>query len=355
MIRARNGQLRFLDDFCLFFACVCLITATVLLNLGADNLYQISVYRNMVNLVDEVSSKQVIDGSVKIQNFIYPYGCVSWATIFFVKYSYLAFFHAIIDRQHSMIVYWRCICIFTFFAGVFNITSAFIGCPEFGTKSLKCTNHYYLKRLLATQCVTIIFDIVTDLLILSLPIYMLYKVKIKTKQKLGVGSFLCLSVFMIIIAIIRISKINAADFEVWACFWQHFEGCIAVLMVSLTAFRTMFVGKHSSASDQRKPKFSDTYRRRLWFSKKSSENGNEKAHVSVPIPGATLTGLRTLVRGGTGVESLSTDDSLDRPAGAKKPHRGGQDGVHVTHDFDERSSQADHVRPQFFFTSPHDF
>ena len=126
------------------------------------------------------------------------------------------------------------------------------------------------------------------------------KTKLHPRQKFGIASFLCLSIFMIIIAIIRISRVHAADFEIWASFWQQFEGCIAVLMLSLTAFRTVFVQKKQSSSDQQKP--SQSYlRRRLFSSSKNSGEaaGDAEAKLSVEVPGATMTGMRTFI-GGSG-------------------------------------------------------
>ena len=347
MIRTLKGQLRFLDDFLLFSACVCLVAATILLNLGANILFQISIFRNMIGLAQQLPPKLVIDATSKIQLYTYPFGSLIWATIFFVKFSYLAFFRLLIDRQYSMLVYWRTTCLITGLAAVFDITSCFIGCPKFGNANIQCSNAYYMDRLLAVEAVTIALDIITDLMILSLPIYLLYQIKLKPRQKIGIGSFLCLSVFMIIIAIIRISRVHAADFEVWACFWQQIEGCVAVLMVSLTAFRTLFVGKHASASDQQKAKADSTYRRRLWFLKKPSQNGNGdgKVHVSVPVPGATMTGLRTFIRGEPeSDDSLRTDESTEGLRDTKRPVYISEI-IRVARDSDEWPSRADQVRP----------
>ena len=54
---------------------------------------------------------------------------------------------------------------------------------------------------------------------------------------------LCLSVFMMIGAIIRIAgfKYMGLEDDTWQFYWQHAEGTIAVMMASITAFRTLFV------------------------------------------------------------------------------------------------------------------
>lgn len=323
--------MRFLDDFLLLFASVCLIAATILLNLGADSLYQVGAV-NATELAAMIPLKVISAAITKIQNYTYPFGALIWACIFLVKFCYLAFFRLLIDRQKALVNYWRVTMVVVFLSACFDISSSFIGCSHFGSENLLCSNHYYTQRILAVEAVTITLDIVTDLMILAIPPYLMYKVQIKQRQKLGIGFFLCLSVFMIIIAIIRISRVHATDFEIWASFWQQFEGCIAVLMVSLTAFRTLFVSKASkSENSPQKFKVSDTYKRRIWFSKRSdgSSQSGEKGHVDVAVPGATLTGMRTFIGGDGFMDSMTTNGDL---------------GGHVVHTTPDLEANSDTVR-----------
>ena len=311
VIRTLNHQLRLLDDFLLLLACICLITSTVLLNEAAPTLYTIGLF-GRTGLAVSIPKALIIQFISKIQRYSYPFGTLIWTTIFLVKFSYLAFFRLLIDRQRPIIIYWRIAMLVTGIAAVFNISSAFIGCAKFGDDNYLCSNAYYTRRILAVEAVTISLDIITDLLILVVPLYLLHKVRIRLAQKVGVGSFLCLSSFMVIIAVIRISRVHETDFEVWASFWQQFEGCIAVLMISLTAFRTLFITKQSSASDAKKPKASDTYRRRLWFSKRSDGSEGQRPQVPVSIPGGVLTGMRAFIRGGDSSRETSSMDSVLR-------------------------------------------
>lgn len=70
----------------------------------------------------------------------------------------------------------------------------------------------------------------------------------KPKQQLGLSIFLCLSVIMTIIAIIRISGyrfhgvgIRGPLDSTWAFFWLYLEACVAVIMSSITSFRSLFI------------------------------------------------------------------------------------------------------------------
>ena len=114
---------------------------------------------------------------------------------------------------------------------------------------------------------------------------------------------------MIVMVIIRLSNVHEADFQVWANFWLQIEGCTAVLTVSLTAFRTVFVSEPSNAG---KGKHSPAYssRRILWLRRDQSTGEQNKTRAFATIPSATLTGMRTLIRG-AGRESMLATGHTD--------------------------------------------
>ena len=171
---------------------------------------------------------------------------------------------------------------------------------------MKCADLYYTKRTLAVEATTISFDIITDLMsksilpvsvclliyvVLIIPPWLLWKVQISLRQKIGIGSFLCLSLIMIIIAIIRISRVHASDFEIWAPFWQQLEACVAVLMLSLTALRTLYVPAKKS-QERQKNKTSHSHRKYLWPSSKQLQ---DKSYIQLGMPRDTLTGVRAVI------------------------------------------------------------
>ena len=127
--------------------------------------------------------------------------------------------------------------------------------------------------------------------VLVIPPWLLWKVKISLRQKIGIGSFLCLSLIMIIIAVIRISRVHASDFIIWAPFLQQVEACIAVLMLSLTALRTLYVSAKKT-QEQQKNKTSYSTRKRLWPSSKKLQ---DEPYIQVDLPNATLTGMRNVI------------------------------------------------------------
>lgn len=132
----------------------------------------------------------------------------------------------------------------------------------------------------------------------------LYQARMRTSQKISLGIFLCLSLIMVCLAIIRASKIHGAVSidVVWAFFWQFMETVVAVTMGSLTVVRNLLV--HQSKSNQNSPaapsgppgQRSLAYRMRL-LRRKKAEDLDDTTRDNLPqVPGATLTGLRTFIR-----------------------------------------------------------
>lgn len=286
------------------------------------------------------SLKQVNATVSKVQRETYPFGLLIWLCVFAVKFCYLFFFRQLIDRLTRITIYWRITLAFTFIACIFNASGSFIACPEFGDNNLKCISPYYIRRTTAVEATTIVFDIITDLMILAIPPYLIWKVRISRRQKLGIAFFLCLSISMVVIAIIRISQVHSPTYNIWATFWQQLEGCVAILMVSLTAFRTLFVTSPSSESQEKAAarQHGDGYRKRLWYRYKGSSGERDDAGsgkverakvvpVDITVPNAALTGIRTYIRGSP---RLSEFDAPDWKGG-RDPRC---DTIHVTHDME---------------------
>ena len=149
--------------------------------------------------------------------------------------------------------------------------------------------------------ITIVLDVVTDILVVSFPIALLWRVRINVRQKIGLGVSLCLSLVMVITAIIRISGIKLAGGAidiVWQLFWVQQECSIAVIMMSVTAFRSFFVPNAARNISPNPPKPSSFWKKRLLLKRSVPDKDNWDVDDGLPqIPKATLTGMRSIIRG----------------------------------------------------------
>ena len=142
-------------------------------------------------------------------------------------------------------------------------------------------------------------DIVTDIMVVSFPLALLWKVRINMRQKIGLGLSLCLSLVMVIVSIVRIAGVYLADGSVdivWLAFWMQQECSIAVIMVSVSAFRSFFVAKAANTPDRGLPRETPSYKRQLWRRPASDEVDVERANTLPQIPSATLSGVTSAIR-----------------------------------------------------------
>ncbi|KAH6638844.1 hypothetical protein C7974DRAFT_448580 [Boeremia exigua] len=89
--------------------------------------------------------------------------------------------------------------------------------------------------------ITILFNIISDAIIITLPIVMVMRLQMKLKQKLGVAAIFALGIFVIISSIIRAyySRLNET---MLTCTVSMVETSIAIIASCLPALRSMLIG-----------------------------------------------------------------------------------------------------------------
>ena len=82
---------------------------------------------------------------------------------------------------------------------------------------------------------------------MSFPVILLWGFKIKTSTKLSIAAFLGLSAFMVVCSLARIAGFMGEDGKTpdatWRMLWTQVECCVAVIMASLTAVRSLFAAR----------------------------------------------------------------------------------------------------------------
>ncbi|MCJ1261250.1 hypothetical protein MMC22_001114, partial [Lobaria immixta] len=139
-----------------------------------------------------------------------------------------------------------------------------------------CTTPQALYRQDVVVKVSTVLDILTDVMLISIPTILLWRVKIALRKKLALASVLCLSIFLIIISIIKVAAAHTIGTQVdatWVIFWLQAEAAVAVIAVSITMFRSLFLADGSRNKPQYKPRPSQppaSYRK-LWTRRDTSQ------------------------------------------------------------------------------------
>ncbi|KAL8791318.1 MAG: hypothetical protein Q9195_005937 [Heterodermia aff. obscurata] len=275
----------FADDYFLLFGCSSLIAAFTLTNVMLKDVYFfMSLILGPVNIEPQESATAGLeDRMLRYQQLAIPAEILFWVTIFAVKMSFLLFFRQLLDLLADLSRFWK------------------------GTVGLV---------------------IVSGIFFVAIPLSLLWRVKIRLQQKIILSTFLCLSVCMFAICLVRmmgfsihgntsaividlarmrgmaIDRNTGATVDPqWTVFWQLVEASVAVTVVSLTAFRSLYNMKtqQEQKNKKRHELWLSSYRKRLISRKKMrrvDEFGDtvQDEHYSLPnIPGATLTGMRTFI------------------------------------------------------------
>ena len=115
---------------------------------------------------------------------------------------------------------------------------------------------------------------------------------------------------MVIMAIVRVAGISYhGTFDnSWLYLWQQVEACTAVTMVSMTAFRSIFVANASGRlrKNQAKPWQASVSR---ILRRQRRQNHDDQNLKDLTIPSATLTGRKSFMRGYP-LETLSSRDEI---------------------------------------------
>ena len=153
--------------------------------------------------------------------------------------------------------------------------------------------------------------------VISIPILLLWNVRISIRRKLALGGILCLSVCTMITSIIKVAGAETSDGAVdssWVLLWYDTEAAVAIIVVSFTAFRALFVAHQ--AAKYRTPAEKASTSRNIWSGKTKSSRSKELPE----IPSPELSGVMTHIQGSQYVRGSfdrGSDDielPLQRPA-----------------------------------------
>ena len=143
-IRFHKGQQHIIDESLLLFACLCLVAATVMLYIIVSPMYEMIMAEAAVKANPGLRQGLPIDSFTEmVSRYFYAFGALIWGVAFAVKFSYLHFFRLLIDRQKSLVNFWKVAMVINLIAAVFNICSTFMSCPKLGNQICESVCHDY--------------------------------------------------------------------------------------------------------------------------------------------------------------------------------------------------------------------
>ncbi|KAF2726577.1 hypothetical protein EJ04DRAFT_557902 [Polyplosphaeria fusca] len=242
MIRLTIHTHLHLDDYILVFGAFALIGATAAIYRFAHFIY---VLNNLKFHRKAVPTEDDYTAIGNAQAIAYALFSLAWTTIFSVKLCFLTSFRAMIANVSTrMNVWYWVVMALTALCFIISLAEIFVVCPYSGSNLLlHCTPDVPARKTLAMHILVTSGDILTDIMIISIPVWILRNVRIRLRKKLTISLFLCPSIAMITTSTLRFAAgyfHGKCDLS-WHFLTLFLQSCVAVIMACVAAFRSFFV------------------------------------------------------------------------------------------------------------------
>ncbi|KAF1347288.1 hypothetical protein EJ07DRAFT_91138, partial [Lizonia empirigonia] len=174
-----------------------------------------------------------------------------WTTIWAAKFSILFFFRRLLDGLPRYIKAWWACFIMVLLLYLACILSNFLTCRPVTRywSSAGCSSPEDIRRADASIKFATIADVVADVIIMVLPLNLLRKLQVSTRQKFGLAVIFSLGTIIIAFAFARLGQVSkatskmaknpstVADGPVLLSMWSHIESSVSIVVATLPAFR----------------------------------------------------------------------------------------------------------------------
>ncbi|KAH8769238.1 hypothetical protein BGZ57DRAFT_987094 [Hyaloscypha finlandica] len=239
-----------------------------------------------------------------------------WSTLWSVKLSLLFMFRRLTTGISTYTKLWWGVLVFCILSFLGCVISAFESCSSMHawfSPLGECELHRDNVAKAASLWYALAVDLLTDLLIMAIPVQILYSLQISTGQKFSVGIVFTVGIITMIVAIVRVVSLDSATKDgnvstTWLILFALIEGTVALIVGCLPSF-AVFIRGFVTAS------------RTPYFSASSDGPSQPNSHIS---------SSRTKYR--ARVESLMLEDvepAVVRPSSDDRSNKNLVDGAIV--------------------------
>ncbi|KAF2688990.1 hypothetical protein K458DRAFT_331710 [Lentithecium fluviatile CBS 122367] len=251
-LRFHHFRRLFLDDAFVFIGWTMALVTTILWHLFAGDMFT----NNAVARGAQIPGSDFVQRSEAFLTASAAVIFLFYSTLWSVKLSFLFFFRRLYVNVGSWMRYWWIILAFTMASWAVCVGNIEYKClvSPLEYLVLHCNGDKSRRYQRTTLIVNCVFDLVTDVLITSIPITMLWKVRISLKRKLALGVVFSVTVFTMVFAIARVGLLSTKSYRqdmTWLYFWSNIEGYAALIVSSLGSFRTLFRSQDSDSKPSR--------------------------------------------------------------------------------------------------------
>ncbi|KAK8040134.1 hypothetical protein PG993_008545 [Apiospora rasikravindrae] len=233
-VRIVSASKLLLDDYLVIAAWLMLLTSAILWAVKGGVLY----WMYDVQYGRRPSTPEFVPAYGTSMPLVFIWSTLFSACLWAVKFSFLVFFRRLgfkVNRKHF---WWWFVFAVTACGGIVAIVDLDFSCTLTDIEYImaECTKKKHVRFQDAGIYTNLAIDLVTDLLILSIPFRMLWNVRIPLRKKVALLGVFSLTIVIMVVAIIRTAFVRGvgvgfgeqiASTE-WLFLWSNVEASVAL-------------------------------------------------------------------------------------------------------------------------------
>ncbi|KAL8885051.1 MAG: hypothetical protein Q9205_006905, partial [Flavoplaca limonia] len=252
IVKIRSYRKIYSDDYLVITAWILLLGSAVLWQFMSPNLYDLFA----VTSGQKPLTPDFITKNADLLRSITPFSLLFYSCLWTIKLSFLLFFRRLGFNVRGQKIWWWCVLIITILSWMVTVADHDYKCslrPLIwiwrncqSPSAIRFTNNTYYAN-----CAV---DVVTDCLIISIPVRMLWNVRLPIRQKLLLMTIFSLTVIVMIVSIIRVADVGSSTQQPdisWVYFWSNIEMSTAIVIACISSFRQVFVNAHNRRRQDR--------------------------------------------------------------------------------------------------------
>ncbi|KAK7948897.1 uncharacterized protein PG986_009783 [Apiospora aurea] len=249
-IRLRYSHRRlFADDYLAILALLLLISNSVVMTLMCPTMYEV---------IDVSAGAMVpppptfLDDAAYYLELQFASTVLFWSCLWAVKGCFLVFFGRLARPLKWPRRAWIAIVVFTVAAYCASIVTYPLVCPSLQLRpQVKCQGPLNIYRSAVSLRFSTAVDVISDMLIICLPVYLTVGLQMSAGQKVGLVAVLSLggiiAVFAVVHVVVTSDATRLAEIS-WLALWSAIESSVAVVVACLASFKVLFTHKQDKSS-----------------------------------------------------------------------------------------------------------
>ncbi|EKV21494.1 efflux pump antibiotic resistance protein [Penicillium digitatum] len=239
----------FIDDLLVFLAWVIILTAAVIWQVKGRVLYELYA----ISAGTKPFNLEFLPKYNTFMRYNAPFQILFYSALFCVKFSFMALFYRISAKVKSLRIWWFMVFFCTASVYIASVADVEYKCSFGGLEYLmtQCPQPYHIhyeNRMFWANCAG---DVITDLMILSIPFLVLWKTRISLRKKLIMLSIFSATIFIMVTAVLRVAVGMNYERQMnidWLCFWSFIEVDVAIIVSCVASLRQLFVVSQNQSS-----------------------------------------------------------------------------------------------------------